>query len=210
MLDGFKIGFRIPLQDVRVATSASNLKLVRGMEEHTLWTGWGHNLGLGVLATLEWKGRRGMLWAELLELASQNLRDAPCDVLVVHLGGNDLTLRTGKSLILWVIQDLQIIMDNKGRLVWSDIIPRLVWKADCNPRCTDCARCCVNREVSQAMRAKHGSVIRPPDIRGHQQELYRSDGVHLSDMGMGLFLRDLYGGLTAKIFSLVGGLRAYR
>ena len=45
--------------------------------KHALRTDWGHNLGVGVLATLEWKGKRGMLWPELLGLALSNFEHAP-------------------------------------------------------------------------------------------------------------------------------------
>ena len=68
----------------------------------------------------------------------------------------------------------------------------------------------MNREVSRTMRAGLRSVIRHPDIRVHQPELYRSDRVHLSDVGIGLFLKDLQGGLRAEIFGCHGRLGAYK
>ena len=57
------------------------------------------------------------------------------------------------------------------------------------------ARRGVNREVGRAMRAGLEAVIQHLDIGVHRSGLYREDGVHLSELGMGLFLRDLQGGL---------------
>ena len=59
-----------------------------------------------------------MLWGEFFEL------DASPDILVVHLGGNDLAQRTCKSLILQVIDDLQTIKAKfpAAELLWSNMI----------------------------------------------------------------------------------------
>ena len=60
------------------------------------------------------------------------------------------------------------------------------------------------------MRSGLGSVIQHPDIKSHRPELYTRDGIHLSELGMGLFLEDLQGALRTEIFSLGGGLGAYK
>lgn len=49
------------------------------------------------------------------------------------------------------------------------------------------------------------SVVRYPGIRLEQPMLLRPDDVHLLDMGLGVFLQDLQGGLRAENFSLRGG-----
>ena len=83
---------------------------------------------------------------------------------MVHLGGNDLTMRTGKSRISQIIQDLQPLKNRfpAMKLIWSNIIPHLVWRADC----VDRLRRGVNRDVSHTMRADLGSAIWYPDILG--------------------------------------------
>ena len=90
-----------------------------------------------------------MLWPQLLEHALGCISGETSDIFVVHLGGNDLMVRMGKSLILQVIQDLHTSRDKfpAMRILWSNIIPLWVWRADCDPRCIDRARHGVNREV---------------------------------------------------------------
>ena len=68
----------------------------------------------------------------VLERAFTNFEHAPSNIMVVHLGENDLTIRKGKSLILQVIHDLWTLKDKffSRKLFWSNIIPRLVWRAD--------------------------------------------------------------------------------
>ena len=99
--------------------------------KHAMQSGWGCDLGLGASAALEWKSKRGMI----LELAVPSFRVTPPDILVVNLGGNDLMKRTGKSLILQIIQDLQVLKDTfpSMKLIWSNMIPHTVWRADCKP-----------------------------------------------------------------------------
>ena len=71
--------------------------------KHAVRTGWGRNVSLGAFAMLKWKGKWGMLWPDLLGLALLDFEHAPLNLMVVHLGGNDLTIRKGKSLILQII-----------------------------------------------------------------------------------------------------------
>ena len=59
---------------------------------------------------VELKGWRGMWWEGFMELASQRSLYVALDILVMHLGGNDLALRSGKFLILQVITDLRAFM----------------------------------------------------------------------------------------------------
>ena len=93
--------------------------------------------------------------------------------------------------------------------MWSNIILRRIWRAKCDPRCIDLARCSVNCEVGRAIRTSLGSVVRHLDIRVWQSKLYRDDGGHLSDIGLDLFLQDLQGVLRAEIFGN-DGLGAYK
>ena len=51
-----------------------------------------------------------------------------------------------------------------------------------------------------------GSVIPHPETVSHWPELYKTDGVHLSELVMGLSLKNLQGALKLRILAWVAGL----
>ncbi|KAJ7319881.1 hypothetical protein JRQ81_019392 [Phrynocephalus forsythii] len=137
---------------------------------------WGLQLGLGAHANLEWRGWRVMLWNGFMELASQDSPAMETDILLVHLGSNNLTQMPGILLVLKILVGLRFLKDRCSRLtlVWLAIIPRMVWRKDCNPVQVDKARRKVNREVATAMREGLGAVIEHPNIVVSFPELLRA------------------------------------
>lgn len=102
----------------------------------------GSEFGSQSLGHLRWRGQRGMLWDKFLELVSQGTLNMLHDTIVIHLGGNDLVQRLGKSLVSQVTH-----------LLWSTMIWCLIWRLACDPRCV--ARACsgVNWEVCRAIKS---------------------------------------------------------
>ena len=92
-----------------------------------------------------------MLRGEFLSVVSNASTCLPPDVLVVHLGGNDLVKQSSKSIITDIIRDLHSWKTaHPGiQIVWSTIIHRMVWRADCSPHCINKARQTVNKEIAQ-------------------------------------------------------------
>ncbi|KAJ7338060.1 hypothetical protein JRQ81_010589, partial [Phrynocephalus forsythii] len=88
-----------------------------------------------------------MTWDAFMEFASQALSSAPTAMLLIHLGGNDLPRLLGKSLILCAKADLLCLFRSYPhvRVLWSEMLPRLVWKGAQDPKRID--QKCVNREV---------------------------------------------------------------
>lgn len=78
---------------------------------------------------MEWLGRRGMHWPDLVPLLFEEQRGPPPHLLVLHLGGNDLGFMNGKVLVIQAHDDIRAIQRHwPGVLVlWSAIIPWLVW-----------------------------------------------------------------------------------
>ena len=64
-------------------------------------------------------GQRGMLWDRFLEVVTQDNAKVPSDILLVHLGGNNLAKRTGKLLIIQVIEDFQAIKSKVNMVKYS-------------------------------------------------------------------------------------------
>ena len=78
---------------------------------------------------MEWRGLRGMLWSQLCRVVAAFDQFAP-DVLVRHLGGNDLARHCGKALVLDVLCDLSWLKATylAMQIVWSMVVPGLAWR----------------------------------------------------------------------------------
>lgn len=155
---------------------------------------------------MQWLGRRGLQWSGLLHLLFHEFVGPPPKVLVIHLGGNDLGLVKGKALILQAHADFQLIRERwPGTLiVWSAMVPRRVWRGALNPLAIDKARRKANRELQRILESGIGVFLPHPSINAGQSELYRHDGVHLSERGMDIFLEDLRHGLRGALGLPVG------
>ena len=81
----------------------------------------GMQLGIGLEAQVQWLGRRGLRWGGLCctLFYAGNVVSSP-QVLLLHLGGNDLGLLTGKALIMQARFDFERIWE-----VWP--WPWIVW-----------------------------------------------------------------------------------
>ncbi|XP_061485695.1 uncharacterized protein LOC133386091 [Rhineura floridana] len=165
----------------------------------------GSQLGLSRWAAIQWLSRRGMRWEGLLPaLFQQQATRITPHVLVIHLGGNDLGLIQGKALLIQACSDMQLIRQRWPgvRLIWSDILPRREWRGVWDPRAIDRARKMVNRRICLALLLHGGLTIPHSCIRHRQVELYRADGIHLSDTGNDIFLGDLQGGLREVVCAM--------
>lgn len=82
-------------------------------------------------ALVWWLGKRGMRWAGVLPEFHRFIRlDRPPDVLVLHVGGNNLGVRPFQELIRDIKFDMLCLWATllKVITVWSDIVTRKVWK----------------------------------------------------------------------------------
>ena len=166
---------------------------------------WGSNLGLGARVQVEWRGLCRILWRQLCR-ATTFCQFLPY-VLVIHLGGNDLAWYHEKGLILGVLHDLSWLkaMYLAMKIVWSLVVIRLAWRD---------ARIFFSRPLLTGelfSRSAEWSASSLESVIGHQRicmdrsELFWNDGVHLSDLGLDVFLEDIGGGcLLSLIGSMVG------
>ncbi|XP_054830429.1 uncharacterized protein LOC129343873 [Eublepharis macularius] len=169
-------------------------------------TAFGSQLGLSQWATVEWQGRRGLRWPGLLPLLFEGRCAPPPHILVIHLGGNDLGLVKGKALSLQAQADLRLIGKRwPGVLIiWSDILPRRVWREALDAKAIEGARYKANKALHKALEKGLGVYLPHPGIRAALPDLYRGDGVHLSFKGNNIFLDDLRRGLLEALRHIWG------
>ncbi|CAG2204727.1 unnamed protein product [Mytilus edulis] len=129
----------------------------------------------------------------------ENLRCyPPPQILIIHLGSNDLGLIKEKELIEQIrldIMRLHVLLPNLS-LVWSEILPRRYWHLAKNQVAINSTRKRVNAAVQYIQEElNHGLVICHPNIKAQDRDLFRLDGVHLSDVGNDVFLNNVQGAL---------------
>nr|XP_033791559.1 translation initiation factor IF-2-like isoform X2 [Geotrypetes seraphini] len=151
----------------------------------------GRHLGLGHLGVrVSWWGQRGMRWYQLLPFLA-HLRDSPRrpDVLIIHLGGNDVDSLSARQLVNVIKDDLRVLFAwfPGTRVLWSDVIPR--------PRCLSSRRWTrglakFNRQVGKWVESQGGTQLLHGWVDVGCGGLYHADRVHLSDIGCDLLLDD--------------------
>ncbi|XP_067328802.1 uncharacterized protein [Anolis sagrei] len=179
---------------------------VHWAERYARNSSFGQHLGCASTALVEWKGVRGLRWDGLVPLLFQDRSRPTPDVLVLHIGGNDLGLLNGRALYLQARADILKIWQAWPRvhIAWSAIIPRLRWPGGGDVRKLEKARKRVNRAMRTALARGRGSYIPHKDITHDKTQFYRSDGVHLTDLGNAHFLADLQLGIQQVLRGLVG------
>ncbi|XP_021436008.2 uncharacterized protein LOC110502366 [Oncorhynchus mykiss] len=138
-----------------------------------------------------WKGTQGMTWAQLLpQLDQLKIKWPSPDVVILHLGGNDLGTHNPEALLASVKKDLTSMRSifPQCLLVWSDILPRISWRHTEDSDAVDNVRAAINRRVHTIIAELGGTALTHDNIMcGSDAGLYRPDGVHLSGKGIDTF-----------------------
>lgn len=167
----------------------------------------GRSLGFSNLDVI-WRGIRGLRWAQVLPEVVAVSRSARGPVIIVlHVGGNDLSSMRVPELITLIRSDLDRIPGffSKVIIVWSEIIPRAAWFTTQNGAVIEGARRTINARISRFIRSQGGVVIRHFQLEGDNSHLLRPDGIHLTDIGTDIFLAGLQDGIDAALNLLGGG-----
>nr|XP_033801092.1 uncharacterized protein LOC117360801 [Geotrypetes seraphini] len=159
--------------------------------ERALLRPGGRHLGLGHLGVrVSWGGQRGMRWHQLLPFLS-HFRSCPRrpEVIIIHLGGNDVDSMSARQLVNVIKDDLRVIFAwfPGTRILWSDVIPR--------PRCLASRRWTrglakFNRQVGKWVESQGGKQLLHGWVEVGCGGLFHTDRVHLSDIGWDLLLDD--------------------
>uniref|UniRef100_A0A8C2FN82 Si:dkeyp-121d4.3 n=1 Tax=Cyprinus carpio TaxID=7962 RepID=A0A8C2FN82_CYPCA len=136
-----------------------------------------------------WKGMQGMTWQQLVPLLLQLKDNWPKpDVLIIHLGGNDISTTDPEAFIETVKKDMTSLKSifPECLLVWSNILSRQTWRGTEDSKEMDIIRMAINESICGIMTELGGSALSDGNIRP-SLGLYRPDGVHLSGKGIDTF-----------------------
>ncbi|XP_078496137.1 uncharacterized protein LOC144752059 [Lissotriton helveticus] len=156
---------------------------------------YGRNLGLrSSHHEVRWWGKSGMRWGELLPWLTKKVAQLGCpDMLIIHLGENDLVKQSGVSLLHLMQRDLDAMKRNLAGacIVWTEFVPRRIWRGALKPAAVERARRKLNRAMRLFCADKGIHVLAHVGLQLEQPLLFRDDGVHLSHMGNAFYLMEL-------------------
>ncbi|KAJ1116218.1 hypothetical protein NDU88_004436 [Pleurodeles waltl] len=160
---------------------------VRWAEKQASSRHFGRQLGLdGARIKLSWVGKSGMRWGELLYVLAKRMEQGVCpDLLVIHLGENDLVALSGIGLLKAMKLDLGRIKERWAdtHIVWTSLVPRRVWRGANSFKRIEKQRKKINREMRSLCKLQGFSVLTHEKLVASHTELFRQDGVHLSFLG---------------------------
>ncbi|XP_041438197.1 translation initiation factor IF-2-like isoform X3 [Xenopus laevis] len=150
---------------------------------------------------VQWHGKRGLSWLQIRAWIEDKFRqEGPPDVLVLHAGGNDVGKIPMRDLIGRMKQDLVRIRAMAPRLVviWSQIVPRLVWRGARDLKAVQRTRAKINAAMTKFVHKAGGIVVRHVMLE-RDPKYYRPDGVHLNGLGLEVFNYGLREGVEVAI-----------
>ncbi|XP_038056044.1 uncharacterized protein LOC119728036 [Patiria miniata] len=168
--------------------------LVRRANERASSTGK-QNLGLSQ-SVVTWMGKGGATLQDFpSELQRRTRRSLPPDMIIIHLGSNDLgkcPAKECRQAIETAIRSSREMFP-QAHLTWSAILPRLFYYG--YERCTsqvkiENVRKSLNKYAKRrVLRIANASFI-SHSFATHEHRYFRRDGVHLSDAGSDILIGD--------------------
>lgn len=164
------------------------------------WAGEGNPQLQGTSETV-WLGLGGARLLGFQNRLNRRLagRSAP-HVLIIHLGTNDVFQLSQYALCRAVEATLQFSRQRlpQCRVIWSCILPRLFWYGEVRQGVGERVRRVANRRAIRLCESLPGDnrvISHPWASRPNNHNLFRRDGVHLSDAGNNLYRRNLEEGI---------------
>lgn len=128
----------------------------------------------------------------------------PPVILILHARGNDLCSMRLLELLVLMRADIDRIFSFFPVLiiVWSEVIPRVTWQGARDAGAIERARRTLNMRMSCFIQSLSGVVVR------HLRLLRRTDGVHLNEDGLNVFLDGLQDGVQQALYFWRSGGRS--
>lgn len=151
----------------------------------------GSNLGFSTAKiNIWWQGKSGLKVKDVIAFLRTLLKyENHPNILILHVGGNDIgqiPLKQLRDKMLTLVKDVSELLPNTT-LVWSQILPRLVWRNEISHSSLEKSRIRLNSMIATMVLRMGGKYIRYPEIRYQDVGLF-SDDVHFSHIGNDIFL----------------------
>lgn len=139
--------------------------------------------------TVQWFGQSGMHWSHLQNTVQFKMLCFPTpEMIVIHLGGNDLVKIKQAKMIKRINKRMQ-------HMQWSDILPRKKWKGLKNTKtplkAMDKKQQRIKRAGRQVVKKFSLGYVISHEIDTKTDGLIKSDGMHLTKIGNAIFLLTL-------------------
>ncbi|XP_068102961.1 pneumococcal serine-rich repeat protein-like [Hyperolius riggenbachi] len=151
---------------------------------------------------IRWLGFPGMVWSRVLpELHRFARLDRAPDILVLHVGGNDLASRSTRVICKDIKFDFLRIRSffPSTIVVWSDVVARTTWRLARSVQKINKARVKLNKEVSKYVIRNGGLAIRHRELEEDILLFLRRDGVHLNAIGTDLWALGIEEGIERAL-----------
>jgi lysophospholipase L1-like esterase len=145
-----------------------------------------------------WQGYGGLkfmhLVAKIRHLA--NFEDRP-KYMLIHCGANDLGQVRLANLLHKIKFDIELLASifPHTTIIWSFLLPRILWRHSQKTRALEQARNRVNRFAAAQVFRCGGKILLHPQFVHKPPQLYHKDGTHLSPLGNDIFLNNVQGAL---------------
>ncbi|KAJ1096623.1 hypothetical protein NDU88_001758 [Pleurodeles waltl] len=130
-------------------------------------------------------------------------REGKRNAVVMHLGGNDLTCQGSKDLLGAMAAGLMAValLVRPAEVIWSEIIGRARWRGAQENGAVEQSRTILNISMSKLCRANSWGFVRHGVINLRTPGYCVVEGVHLSGVGIDMFLLNIVGELERLRFS---------
>lgn len=143
--------------------------------------------------TIAWLGVGGIGWERFRRSVESNvLLCEPPKIIVLHLGGNDLTVFPLTKIFNSITREIRYLRSafSSAVIVWVDILNRFQWR---NPRQLTSSqinkkRIRVNRHGRSWVRSTGAHDTLSIDIGLDTPGFFAADGVHLSAVGNAMYI----------------------
>ena len=138
-------------------------------------------------------GIRGMKWHSFMETFNSLTSDASPDLVIIHLGSNDISFNNPHLLILNKMKsDIFLGMEKFQYTVFifSELLSRRFW-GRIEGWEGERKKLEIDKEIRILMRKRGGKVLNHQNIKWRDKSFFRGDGVHLTDKGNDIFIDDL-------------------